>query len=140
MYFATGCLAFVLTRTQRSSENAVQLELAGSTRTGLWTFVAMTPGTQSGRRGEDCTLLRACWNPNVCEKVAHRRRPPRRRGGQTPSHRVQIMALNFARKKNAKKSDELTRDRMVEIYTTMLAGSTGCRNVVEILSCAQPQV
>ena len=34
-----------------------------------------------------------------------------------------IMALNFARKKNAKKSDELTRDRMVEIYTTMLAGS-----------------
>lgn len=32
------------------------------------------------------------------------------------------MALNFARKKNAKKADELTRDRMVELYTTMLAG------------------
>jgi hypothetical protein len=34
------------------------------------------------------------------------------------------MALNFARKKGAKpKADDLTRDRMVEIYTTMLAGT-----------------
>jgi hypothetical protein len=34
------------------------------------------------------------------------------------------MALNFARKKGAKKSDDLTRDRMVEIYTSMLADLT----------------
>ena len=38
------------------------------------------------------------------------------------------MALNFARKKGAKpKADDLTRDRMVEIYTTMLAGTKCAR-------------